>query len=116
MFYWEFSKNFQNSFSTEHMRTAASGYFFFLCVYESPPSGENGVREAVLKIFGKFPVKHPWFSPFSEGLRIKSFSFTKIGLRRGCFLVNFSKKFGLYFLQNSSGRMLLNNKIELIVF
>ena len=75
MFYWEFSKNFQNSFSTEHMRTAASGYFFFLCVYESPPSGENGVREAVLKIFGKFPVKHPWFSPIFGRFKDKVLQF-----------------------------------------
>ena len=67
------------------------------------------VRKGVLRNFAKFTGKHPCQRLFFNRVGgLKPATLFKKRLWRRCFLVNFAKFLTIPFLQNTSGRLLLN--------
>ena len=100
------TKFFRTRFNKEHLQwMLLEIYRCVFCslskicdVQKQPP--RCFVRKGVLRNFSKFTAKHTC-------VRVAAWNFIKKTLWHRCFLVNFSKFLRTYFLQNTSGKLLL---------
>ena len=91
---------------------SSCSYFKFSCKkWQISRSSHRrcSVRKGVLRNFAKFTGKHPCQRLFFNRVGgLKPATLFKKRLWRRCFLVNFAKFLTTPFLQNTSGRLLLN--------